>query len=141
MRRQRFEGGKALDDALGQFKPSTGKNILRRVGREALKPFDEAWRDKAPFEWGDLQDSGGVGSDVAKRDRRQSTVEIYAGPGRNPQAIQREFGNKRSAPDPFARPAWDNTKDQVLANVETGLGAEIEKTAKRVAKRASRLKG
>lgn len=139
--KRRVAGLRELDKALGQFKPSTGKNVLRRVGVDALEPFDHAWRQNAPYGWGDLQDSGGVGSDVGKRDRRQSTVEVYAGPGQNPQAIQQEFGNENHPPQPSVRPAWDATKDQVLDGVATGLGAEIEKTAKRVAKRAPRLKG
>lgn len=141
----KIEGLAALDQALAQFKPSTGKNVLRRVGRAALEPFDEAWRAKAPHLTGALEESGGVGSKLTRTQRkaveRENTVEVFAGPGPNPQAIQQEFGNSKQAAQPFARPAWDETKDQALQIVATQLGAEIDKVAARLARKAAKLAG
>jgi HK97 gp10 family phage protein len=138
-------GLKELDARLGQLKPSTGKNVLRRVGREALAPFDEDWRERAPHLTGALEESGSVGSKLThtqrKQNERTSTVEVFAGPGPNPQAIQQEFGNATQPPQPYVRPAWDATKDQALEIVAERLGEEIDRTVARLAKRAAKSKG
>jgi len=136
----RIDGLKVLDQALGEFKASTAKNILRRVGRTALEPLDAAWRARAPHLTGALEASGGVGSKLTRSQReaqeRESFVEVFAGPGPNPQAIQQEFGNATQPPQPYFRPAWEETRDQVLEGVVQGLGEEILKTARRVGRRS-----
>ena len=88
----RVEGLSDLDAALGQMKAGTAKGVLRRVGREALKPFDEAWRQNAPVDTestgSHLKDSGSIGSKLTRSQRkareRESFVEIFAGPGAHP---------------------------------------------------------
>jgi len=141
----KVEGLRQLDAALGQMKESTAKGVLRRVGRAALDPIDADWRRRAPHLWGDLQDSGGVGSNLSKAQRkahvRESTVEVFAGPGPNPQAVQQEFGNRDQAAQPFLRPAWEAGKLQVLEDVKSGLAEEIDKTAARAARRGGKAKG
>ena len=135
-------GLRELDAKLGELKASTAKGVLRRVGKAALAPFDAAWRAGAPRLSGTLAESGSVGSKLTKSQRkaveRQSFVEVFAGPGPNPQAIQQEFGNANQPPQAFVRPAWEATKDQVLENVRTGLGDEIIKTNARADKRAAK---
>ncbi|MBX3482533.1 HK97-gp10 family putative phage morphogenesis protein [Phenylobacterium sp.] len=135
-------GLKQLDEALGQLKLSTAKNVLRRTGRKALAPFDEAWRARAPEHTHALERSGGVGSNLTREQRRsherESFVEVFAGPGPLPQAIQQEFGNINHPPQPYFRPAWEATKDQVLQIVVDTLGGEIAASARRAAARAKR---
>ena len=142
---QKTFGLRALDQALGQLPAAAAKGVLRRIGRKALEPFDAAWRADAPQLSGRLAASGDVGSKLSRSQRRQhtrnSTVEVFAGPGPDPAGIQQEFGNKDHPPQPFVRPAWDQTKDQVLEIVKTDLGAEIEKTASRAARRAAKRAG
>jgi len=139
----KVEGLSQLDAALGELKASTAKGVLRRVGRKALEPFDEAWRLKAPHLSHALQESGGVGSRLTRTQRaaieRQSFVEVHAGPGAVPQAVQQEFGNQHHPAQPFVRPAWEETKHQVLEGVASELGDEIARTAARAAKRALKL--
>lgn len=139
----RVDGLKQLDAALGEFKASTAKNVLRKAGRYALEPFDAAWRRKAPHLTGMLEESGGVGSKLSRSQRkaveRESFVEVFAGPGPNPQAIQQEFGNDHNPPQPFARPAWDETQHEVLDRAVEGLTNEIDKAAKRAARKALKL--
>jgi HK97 gp10 family phage protein len=142
----KVEGLRELDAALAEFPQSTGKNILRRTGRYALEPFDKAWRQKAPHLTGALEESGSVGSKLTRRQRkaveRENSVEVFAGPGPHPQATLQEFGTEHHPPQPFARPAFDETKDEVLDRVKDGLAAEIEKARKRAAKKALKaLKG
>lgn len=138
----KIEGLADLDRALGQLSQSAGKNVLRRVGRQALQPMDEAWRTKAPHLTGQLEESGSVGSKLTRSQRkareRESSVEVFAGPGPNPQAIQQEFGNANSPAQPFMRPAWDQTKDRVLEIVKDNLGTEITKAAKRAARKLAK---
>lgn len=139
------EGLSELDRRLGLLPEATAKNVLRRVGRKALEPFDEAWRARAPHLSGQLEGSGSVGSKLSRSQRREhereNFVEVFAGPGPNPQAVQQEFGNANMAAQPFARPAWDETKDKVLDLVKAELGAEIDKAAKRLAKKALKASG
>lgn len=139
----RIDGLRELDAQLGQFKASAAKGVLRRVGRQALEVFDDAWRAKAPHLSGALAKSGSVGSKLTRTQRkaheRESFVEVFAGPGPMPQAVQQEFGNAHNRPQPFVRPAWDETRDKVLDGVKDGLAAEIEKTARRAARKAARL--
>lgn len=140
----KVEGLADLDRALGELTLGQAKGVLRRIGRRALEPFDTAWREKAPRDDGHLAESGGVGSKLSRSQRRahdrQSTVEIFAGPGPHPSAVQQEFGNENHAAQPFVRPAWDETQDQALDIVAQDLGEEITKTAARAARRAARLK-
>jgi HK97 gp10 family phage protein len=140
-----IEGLADLDRALGKLSPAAAKGVLRRVGRQALQPFDEAWRAKAPHLTGQLGESGSVGSKLTRSQRkeheRESTVEVFAGPGPQPQAVQQEFGNANHAAQPFVRPAWDQTKDRTLEIVKDQLGVEIEKAAKRAARKAAKAGG
>lgn len=140
--RVQVEGLRELDAALGELKKSTAKGVLRRTGRQALEPFDQAWRSLAPHLTGALERSGAVGSKLSRSQRaeaeRDSFVEVFAGPGPLPQAIIQEFGSSTNHPQPFMRPAWDRTKDQVLQRVKQFLGDEIQKTAARAAKRAAK---
>lgn len=128
---------------LEELKLSTAKGVLRRVGIAALKPFVEAMEADTPRRTGHLAASETAGSKLSPRQARlaaaekDSLVEVYAGPGPLPQAVQEEFGNRHQPARPFVRPAWDQTKGQVIQNVADGLGAEVQKTAERVARRAA----
>lgn len=138
----KVEGLAELDRQLAELSQSAGKGVLRRAGRAGLAPFDQAWRAKAPKLSGDLVESGGVGSKLTRRVRksveRENSVEVFAGPGANPQAWQQEVGNHHHVAQPFVRPAWAETKEQALEIVRTVLGAEIMKAAKRKARKEAK---
>lgn len=139
----KVEGLKALDQALGQLKEATAKRELRAIAVEALGPFDEEWRSRAPVEFHDLEESGGIGRKLSRSQRRlherESFVEVPAGPGPHPQAVQQEFGNSTQPPQPFVRPAWENNKFKALDIVRTGLGGRIERAAARARRKAAKL--
>ncbi|WP_342657130.1 hypothetical protein NPJ82_09250 [Sphingomonas sp. NY01] len=142
--RVHVEGLRDLDRALGRLKEATAKGVLRRVAVKALKPFDKAWRQKAPHLTGNLEESGGVGTKLTRRqaqmNRRRDDrafVEVYAGPN-DPAAIPEEFGWENGRAQPFVRPAWDETKHEALEIVKRELGPEITRTAARAARRAAR---
>lgn len=140
----KVEGLRQLAEALGELPKSAGKSVLRRVGMKALQPFDKAWREKAPHLTGALEESGGVGTRLTRRQSRlnrkrdeRASVEVFAGPN-NPAAVPQEFGTENQRAQPFARPAWDETKDQALQIVKDELGTEIDKAAQRLARKAAR---
>jgi len=144
----KVEGLRELDAALGELGKSAARGVLRRTGIKALEPFDKRWRELAPRGEGNLADSGGIGTRLTKRQaslnrraQRQNGrdfVEVHAGPN-NPAAVPQEFGTVDHGPQSFARPAWDQTKNQVLEIVKTESWAQVKKTADRQARRAARL--
>lgn len=142
--RIKVEGLKELDAALGELPKAAAKATLRRIAVKALQPFDQAWRANAPHLTGQLDESGGVGTKLTRRQAAlnrkredKSFVEVFAGPD-NPAAVPQEFGTVTQRAQPFVRPAWDATKDAALETVKTGLGDEIQKTAQRIARKAAR---
>src|SRR3546814_3390562 len=64
-------------------------------------------------------------------------VEMYVGPGQHPQAITQEFGTFKEAAQPFMRPAWDAQRVHALDIIGTALGIELDKAAKRYAKKVA----
>lgn len=69
-----------------------------------------------------------------------SLAMVFVGPeARQGHGVLQEFGTKHHGPQPFMRPAWDEKKSEALDVIKNTLGAEIMKTAKRVAARAARL--
>lgn len=138
----KIEGLAELEAKLVALGQSTGKNVMRRALRKAGAITDEAWRARAPHLTGQLEESGGVGSKLTRSQRRarerESSVEVFVGPGPNPQAIAQEFGTFNHPAQPFLRPAWDATQGQVLDAIKVELAAEILKAAKRQASKAAK---
>ncbi|UIJ43722.1 HK97 gp10 family phage protein [Sphingomonas cannabina] len=160
----RVDGLKDLDASLGELPKATARNVLRRTGLAALVPFVDAVKRLAPVDEpsatpdrpaGKYRDSWHTGTRLNKNQARQarkegkSFVEVYAGTDdplgilleygtgeREQKSTGRETGNVD--PHPHGRPAWDETSGQVLENVKYGLGAEIDKAAKRLARKAAR---
>lgn len=135
-----------LRDTIAAFedlKLSTAKGVLRRVAIAALQPFVAELEAGTPRRTGRLEESETAGSKLSPRQARiaaqekDSLVEVYAGPGSLPQAVQEEFGNRHQAARPFVRPAWDATKGQVQDLIVSGLKTEVVKTAERAASRAA----
>lgn len=140
------EGLRELDAALGDLPKATAKNTMRRVLLKGGEPIVDAAKRLAPELSGDLKTSLDVSTKLSARQKRenrrnpsQSYVEAYAGAGALPQAHLREFGADHHAPDPFMRPAWDSTQDEVLDGIKADLTAEIEKTRARLARKQARL--
>ena len=153
----RVEGLKELDRALGQLKPSTGKNVLRRVARKALQPIIDDAKTKVHVQSGDTRDSLAVSTRLSRSQAAihkklvrgdRSSVEMFAGVGAHlfvPQGVWEEFGftrrGKRHGPHPFLRPAWDSGKMKVLTDIKQDLWAEIRKAANRAARKKLKAGG
>lgn len=140
----KVDGLKALDQALLDIgKKATAKNVGRRALRTAAEPIDKGWRARVRVDTGDLKESGGITTKLSRRQRskhkKTAPVEIFVGPGPNPQAITEEFGTPDQSPHPSLRPAWDENKHDLPEVIGTELWSEIEKQAQRAARKTARL--
>lgn len=139
-----FVGGRELDEALSQFTPSK----RRAIGRVALDNGGEimarSMRAKAPVDEGHLVESIDVSGTLSRAQKSQHTKraeqERFVGPGSHPQAHLREFGGDGNPPQPYARPAFDETKDAVVQRIGDELWIGIEKAVAAKAKRVARGK-
>jgi HK97 gp10 family phage protein len=140
----KLEGFAALDKALGQLPKATAKNVLRRVLRRAAQPIDDDASAAAPVNTGKLQVSVITGTQLTRSQRRGAMLktsnyyaEIHVGTSLGRGMFQ-EFGTFKDAPQPWFRPAWEANKDQALNIIKVELGGEIEKAAKRYAKKLAK---
>jgi len=138
----KVEGLKELDEALSQFTPTKRRSIGRKALDEAGEIMAKSMRSKAPVDEGGLRESIDVSGVLAKgpkaAHKKIAEQERYVGPDSRPAAVQQEFGNENHAPQPFARPAFDETGDQVLKRIGDELWIGIEKAAKATARKAPR---
>lgn len=143
----KFEGGKELERALGALpSKATARNTLQRGLKKAAEPVRDVWQSIAPRLTGHYAESIVVGpsSRLTSRQKKDAKkegkffAEIHIGTS-DPAGQQEEFGNVHQPANPSGRPAWDATKDRVLAGLGKFFGSEIEKTAARAAKKAGRL--
>jgi HK97 gp10 family phage protein len=141
----KLEGFAALDKALGQLPKATAKNVLKRTLLKAAAPIDEAASADAPVgPTGKLQISVITGTRLTRSQQRFATLktsnyyaEVHVGTSLS-RGIFMEFGTFKDAPQPFMRPAWEAHKDQALNIIKVELGGEIEKAAKRYAKKLAK---
>lgn len=140
----RVEGLKALNANLMEFKGSTARGVVRRTLIGAMQPMADEARRLAPDDPStpdpDLESSIAVSTRAYRTRTSRDEVTVFMGPTKEgyPQAIFQEFGTEHHPPQPYMRPAWGGGKDQLLEDVQTGLAEQIDKTAKRLAKRAGR---
>ncbi len=117
----RIEGTDKIARNLKAMGKALTRKTLMPVLRENVQPIADDMRAAAPKASGELADSIRVTNRLSKTQRsklqRIAPVEIYAGPGPLPQAIQKEFGNVREAPEPFIRPAFDAGVDRALRGI------------------------
>lgn len=158
----KVEGLRELDAALGKLPQAAGKAVLRRVLKQAAEPIHAYAQERAPSRPADAPpeyyNKGGQ-----RRLRRPGTLEVLVQSGtrltrrqaamvrkegkwdaehyvgtRDPIGRLMEHGTAHSAAEPFMRPAWDYGSQIALGIIKDKLGDEIEKAAKRVAKKAAK---
>lgn len=142
-----LEGFRELEDALDDLSRAAGKGVLRRSLRKAAQPMADLMADAAPRGQGHLQESIAVSSKLSKRQAaehramfrdQRAAVEMFVGAGALPQAHQAEFGNEHQAPQPFARPAWDQDQGALLERLGGHLWEEFEKSLARAKRKAAK---
>lgn len=146
----RLEGFQGLEAALHKLPTqATQRNVLRRVARGALEPMADDAASRAPVDEGKLGFSISVSERRTRRVprlarfNRRNGVEMAMGPAAGVGALQYathvEFGTVDTPPQPYMRPAWDAGKDDALSYVERNLWTEIDRAARRVARKGARL--
>ena len=140
------EGFKQLADELEQLPRATGKNVLRRAGREALQPMLEAAKRNAPVDDGTLRDSITIKNTKAKRQSRtryakSDGVSLSLGPTGRPEggnAAWQEFGTVKQPAQPFMRPAADAEGEGVIDALGEALAVQIKKATDRMARKLAK---
>jgi HK97 gp10 family phage protein len=139
----RVEGLSELDDALQDLTRATQRNIVKRVLMAAGQPIADDAQSRARWKSGTLEGSFGVSTKLSRRQKsklkKESGVEVYAGPGALVQAITEEFGTTNQSPHPMLRPAWDSGAKPALESIKDDMWKEIKKAAERAARKAARL--
>jgi len=142
-----LEGFKALEIELEKLSQAAGKGVVRRSLKKAAEPLVQKMKDGAPRGEGELIDSIGVATRLSKRQARlhrkmfrndRASVEMFVGAGALPQATTTEFGTYILAARPWARPAWDADKTDLLRRLGDHLWTEVEKSVARAALKASK---
>jgi HK97 gp10 family phage protein len=149
----KLEGFKELDEALGKLPKATAKNVLKRTLNKAADPIDEDASAAAPVgPTGKLQRSVITGTRLTRSQRgarasvqldgsfrsaSKNYVEVHVGTALS-RGLFQEFGTFKDDPQPFMRPAWEGNKMKALDIIKVTLGAEIEKAAKRYAKKLAK---
>jgi HK97 gp10 family phage protein len=142
----KIEGLKELDAALvglaEEFSPRNAKNVLRGALKDGAQIIADAGESLAPRLTGGLAQSYTVGTKLSRRQRRQhkkeSAIEVFAGPGPAAKGVQTEFGNAHQAPEPHLRPAWDGNWRTALNLIIERAKERLEKTRRRLVKKAER---
>lgn len=137
-----FKGAKDLQKALHGLKSATGKGVARRVLKKAAQPVADRAAQLAPDAAGDLAESYVVTSKLNKNQPRYGEFggdEVHMHVGSNDvAAVQQEFGNVNHPAQPHLRPAWEESKEQVLETVTEGMREEVAKSVARAQKKAAR---
>lgn len=138
--------------AFDELPKALGFAVLKQTAGEALVPALQTARELAPDDPNtsppnDLKGSLAIGdrrsngSSRGSRGRDEFGVEVYMGPTKEgyPQAIPQEFGAVQHPPHPYMRPAWQQHVEGIFKFVAKRLGELIERTARRLERRAARL--
>lgn len=142
LRRALRKGAGPLADHMRSSAPRDQGDLANSVNASERKPHDHKNSAREAF-----AAAMASGSDVkaartaareASRSHPKNFAEVFVGPGRNPQALQQEFGNINHPPQPFARPSWDAEKDTVLARTIAEIKVEFDKAVARAERKARR---
>ena len=130
----KVEGLREVEKAFAEI----GKAASKRVAQNALKQGGEIlakrMRQLAPRDEGNLIESIDVSTRLTRAQRqkheKRAPVEMFVGPN-NPAAVPQEFGTFKEPPQPFARPAWDETQGEVLKRISDELMVGVDKAVQR----------
>ena len=148
-----FKGGRQLEQSLRELYISQArkKGVARRALDKAAVPIRDKWVAGVDVLKGDLKRSIKIGNRAQtkatrkfKRGAGQDIVERYIGidPNEAPEgrlqvyAQIEEFGDENQPANPAGRVAWETQKMPAFNMIGDELWAEINKVAKREAKKA-----
>lgn len=149
----KVEGLADLAIALNGLTKATARNVLKRVLLKRAAPMASTMRGLAPDDPAttgkrDLKTSIAAGTKLSKRQARlhrkenkddKQFAEVFVGAGPLPQAHLTEYGGPNNSPVGYGRAAWDQHQDSILDGIKDDLWTEIDKTAKRLAKKRAKV--
>ncbi len=146
---------KALTQISKEYGPKEGEKTLRQALRNSAKPVLEAAKENVPEKSGKLKKSlkisvGKPNKQDKRRGATKDTVAVARVKAGNTKKAELggvyythmvEYGTERSAPVPFLRPAIENESHRSREIFADELGKAIDKTAKRLQRKANNKKG
>lgn len=144
LRRGLAQGGSILAARMEQLAPrETARDqhqFADTIAASIRKPHNYTDPGKeayaAAIRSGANRQAAAAASRDARRANPKAFAEVFVGPGRDPAAIQQEFGNVNHGQQPFARPAWDAGKGEVLSAVVSGIREQLARAVARARRRA-----
>lgn len=155
--KMKLTGARELEAALRELPKRIGKAAIKRALMKAAAPIEQDAKARAAGTKPALGERGvSVSTKLSRRQKRgrrvdKNTVEVFIGAhsARRGLAHLIEFGtgprrhksgkSTGSMPArPFMRPAWESGKRQALNTIGAELWTEVEKAAKRLAKRRAK---
>ena len=143
---------RALEQIAKEFGPKEGLKTLRAALRSSAKPVLDAAKANAPTKSGKLRDSIKVSLGKPNKEDRDNgatsetvaVARIKAGNTKKANAGGVfyanfvEYGTERNAPTPFLRSAIENQSDTSVAIFAHELEKSIDKSIKRLQKKANK---
>ena len=156
-----IKGARELEAALfGLGQDRLIKATLKRALLDASRPAVATAERLAPKHTGRMATKIAVSTTLSRRQRRgggykvnPNTAYVWIGAAPRGPGVLAEFGtgpryHKRTRKfvgampaQPFLRPAWEQHKDQILEDFSKALWIQIEKSAKRLARRQAKAAG
>lgn len=152
----KLHGAKELEKALRELPKRTGRNAMRRAFKTATEPLRQSMEDGADWHNDGMGRAAVSGPNLSRRQKREKKQvssphrqDWYVGfkPGRLAHLFElgsapryHESGHftGEMPATPFARPAWERHKRQVLHLFAQELWIEIGKAAARLARKSLR---
>ena len=139
-----FKGGRAIEAALKELGAAASKRLAGRALAKAAEPIRDKAKRLAPKDERHLEESIKIGARAVKSVGRPGPEEArrYVGidesedPALHIYAPIQEFGNSENAAQPYMRPAWNSEGPKAVERLAPILWDDIERTAKRMAKKA-----
>lgn len=138
----RIEGLRETEKALAEL----SKAAARSQGRKALQAGGEVLakraRELVPKDKGHMAESIDVSGTLTRtqkaQHRKQADIERFVGPN-DPGAVAQEFGTYFHPPQPFMRPAWDQTHGEVLKRISDHLMVGVSQAVARARRKVARV--
>lgn len=144
LKRALKKAGEPLADDMETKAPAHSGRLKRSIAASTKKPSGHKSPEKQAFadamRAGADRKAAAAAAREVRRDNPGNFAEAFVGPGRDPAAIQQEFGNVRHGPQAFVRPAWDTGKDAALERVVREITGQLDKAIARAAAKAARVR-
>lgn len=137
----KVDGLREIEEAFDELSTATARNQSRNALKAGGQITANRAKDLVHKLTGHMGDSIGVGTKLTRRQKRlhkkTADIEVFVGPNDAGQ-IGLEFGHEGVAPEPFMRPAWEETQKPVLDKIVSQLRTNVDKAVARARRKAAR---